>query len=78
MRGLCPALILFPCLCGLTLRTSPGRFFAAAELKIIMAEMLLNYDVRLEGGGGRPENVVFGISVAPNPTARVMFRKRQL
>jgi len=57
-------------------RTSPGRFFAAAELKIIVAEMLLNYDVELEGVSGRPQNMVFGISVAPNPTARVMFTKR--
>ncbi|PCH34174.1 cytochrome P450, partial [Wolfiporia cocos MD-104 SS10] len=55
----------------------PGRFFAVNELKVMMAYMILNYDMKFEGNGGRPENVWEWYSVRPDPTARVMLRKRQ-
>ncbi|KIL61610.1 hypothetical protein M378DRAFT_166728 [Amanita muscaria Koide BX008] len=54
----------------------PGRFFAANELKAMLAHILLNYDVQMANGGGRPANWVVGTSTIPNPTAKVMFRKR--
>lgn len=57
---------------------SPGRFFAANELKAMMAYLIMNYDVKLEDEGMRPENVFTTLSIAPNPAARVMFRKRQV
>ncbi|PCH34175.1 cytochrome P450 [Wolfiporia cocos MD-104 SS10] len=55
----------------------PGRFFAVNELKVMMAYMILNYDVKFEGNGGRPEDVWVWHAVRPNPSARVMLRKRQ-
>ncbi|KIL61367.1 hypothetical protein M378DRAFT_82564 [Amanita muscaria Koide BX008] len=54
----------------------PGRFFAANELKVMLAHVLLNYDVQVASGGGRPANRVFGQKTMPDPTAQVMFRKR--
>ncbi|GLB41513.1 putative cytochrome p450 [Lyophyllum shimeji] len=54
----------------------PGRFFAANELKIMLAHVVMNYDVKLEGRGGRPENMWFVTSCIPNPKAEVLFRKR--
>ncbi|KAM6491442.1 Cytochrome P450 [Amanita muscaria] len=54
----------------------PGRFFAATELKVMLAHILLNYDVQMANGGGRPANRVFGQDSMPDPTAQVMFRKR--
>ncbi|KIL65013.1 hypothetical protein M378DRAFT_77528, partial [Amanita muscaria Koide BX008] len=54
----------------------PGRFFAANELKVMLAHVLLNYDVHMANGGGRPANCVFGPDSMPDPTAQVMFRKR--
>ncbi|KAM6493914.1 Cytochrome P450 [Amanita muscaria] len=54
----------------------PGRFFAANELKVMLAHVLLNYDVQMASGGGRPANRVFGQKTMPDPTAQVMFRKR--
>ncbi|KAM6493880.1 Cytochrome P450 [Amanita muscaria] len=54
----------------------PGRFFAANELKVMLAHVLWNYDVQMANGGGRPANRVFGQNSMPNPTAQVMFRKR--
>ncbi|OCH84018.1 cytochrome P450 [Obba rivulosa] len=55
----------------------PGRFFAAIELKAMLAHVLLNYDVKFERDGVRPENKWVGTAVAPDPTAKVLFRKRQ-
>ncbi|KIL66539.1 hypothetical protein M378DRAFT_160521 [Amanita muscaria Koide BX008] len=54
----------------------PGRFFAANELKAMLAHILLNYDVQMANGGGRPANLAVGSTTIPNPTAQVMFRKR--
>ncbi|KZT72300.1 cytochrome P450 [Daedalea quercina L-15889] len=34
----------------------PGRSFAANELKVMMAYILLHYDIKLEGNGRRPEH----------------------
>ncbi|KAI0354621.1 cytochrome P450 [Trametes cingulata] len=55
----------------------PGRFFAANELKAMFAYMIVNYDMKLPEGQGRPENVYWGATVVPNPTTEVLFRKRQ-
>ncbi|KAM6493875.1 hypothetical protein JOM56_010236, partial [Amanita muscaria] len=54
----------------------PGRFFAATELKVMLAHILLNYDVQMANGGGRPANRVFEQDSMPDPTAQVVFRKR--
>ncbi|KAF7367741.1 hypothetical protein MSAN_00838000 [Mycena sanguinolenta] len=55
----------------------PGRFFAAMELKAMMAHLVLNYDVKPEVEGVRPADVIFGEIIFPNPAGRVRFRKRQ-
>ncbi|KAF8574245.1 cytochrome P450 [Ramaria rubella] len=53
----------------------PGRFFAANELKAMMAHLLLTYDIKLENGV-RPESQWFTFSCVPDPNAKVLFRKR--
>jgi len=55
----------------------PGRFFAANELKAMLAHTVLNYDVKLEREGRRPDNIWLGVNILPSPTTNVMFRKRQ-
>ncbi|KAH9849220.1 cytochrome P450 [Lenzites betulinus] len=55
----------------------PGRFFAANELKAMLAYIVLNYDMKLPGDGKRPDNLYLGPTVVAAPTAEVMFRKRQ-
>ncbi|KAF8330123.1 cytochrome P450 [Amanita rubescens] len=52
----------------------PGRFFAANEVKIMLAHVVLNYDFKMDGG--RPENVWIGRACLPDPKAQVSFRKR--
>ena len=60
---------------GLT--CSPGRFFVAIALKTIVAYLVVNYDLKVSGDGGRPANVYFANAVLPNQKGQVMFRKRQ-
>ncbi|RPD64699.1 cytochrome P450 [Lentinus tigrinus ALCF2SS1-7] len=55
----------------------PGRFFAANELKAMLAFIVLNYDLKLANDAPRPENRCFGAAIIPDPTAEIMFRKRQ-
>jgi cytochrome P450 len=45
----------------------PGRFFAAAEIKMILAHFLINYDFELENGPARPTNIIHGDSVRNFP-----------
>ncbi|KAB8291536.1 hypothetical protein EYC80_006337 [Monilinia laxa] len=61
----------------------PGRFFADAELKVVMVELLTNWDIRLVGdemgsGGKRPANFVFEATIAANPRAEVELRRRKV
>ncbi len=62
----------------------PGRFFAIYEIKALLIELLLQYDIRLkddlEGTGGeekRPQNMANEVSNIPNPMAQLEIRKRQ-
>ncbi|KAJ8469311.1 hypothetical protein ONZ51_g9081 [Trametes cubensis] len=56
---------------------SPGRFFAANELKIMLAYLVLNYDIKFEEEGKRPPNIRFGPANLPSHNATVLFRKRK-
>ena len=56
---------------------SPGRFFAANELKTMLAHLVLHYDVRFAEEGKRPANVRFGPADLPSHTAKVLFRRRR-
>ncbi|EKM61840.1 uncharacterized protein PHACADRAFT_112752 [Phanerochaete carnosa HHB-10118-sp] len=56
----------------------PGRFFASNELKAMLAYIVVNYDVKPEYEGVRPENLRRGLTNEPNNTARVLFRGRQV
>ena len=61
---------------GLGRRVCPGRYFAACELKLMFAHMVLTYDVKLENDGVRPEDMWVMGACVPNPKARVLFRRR--
>ncbi|KAF8549787.1 cytochrome P450, partial [Imleria badia] len=54
----------------------PGRFFAANELKTMLAHILVMYDVKLEDNAARPKTLHFVTSNVPDPSAKVMFRRR--
>jgi hypothetical protein len=71
------SLNLFWSLVLMSFSSSPGRFFAANELKAMLAHLVLTYDVKLEDEGVRPTDMWFGGACMPNQTAEVLFRKRQ-
>ncbi|TLD22283.1 hypothetical protein PspLS_08252 [Pyricularia sp. CBS 133598] len=52
----------------------PGRFFAATELKLLLAHMLLDYDIEAKQ---RPRNKWYGISRVPDMEATVRIRRRK-
>lgn len=53
----------------------PGRFFAANMLKVMLAYMLLNYD--LEALPERPVNPTYSVSLVPPLKARLRFKRRK-
>jgi hypothetical protein len=57
---------------------SPGRFFAAAELKMLLAHVICNYEFKFDSEGPkiRPQNSFFSFSCSPDFTARLIFRAR--
>jgi cytochrome P450 len=61
---------------GYGVHACPGRFFATAELKLILVELLTKYDFRFEEGVvGRPENQFLDFMILP-PAVKVLFRRR--
>ncbi|KAF9445833.1 cytochrome P450 [Macrolepiota fuliginosa MF-IS2] len=58
----------------------PGRFFAVAEVKMVVARILLDYDIKLtDEKAGRPkEKWIAGLFVVPDTNARISLKKRAL
>ncbi|KAL5499081.1 hypothetical protein ACEPAH_1599 [Sanghuangporus vaninii] len=54
----------------------PGRFFAANELKTMLAYLVANYDLKLEDEQPQPRPLNVATATIPDPKARVLFRKR--
>ncbi|KAF8973287.1 cytochrome P450 [Flammula alnicola] len=56
-----------------------GRFFAAMELKIMLAHILLEYDISYPSGIiQRPKNVVFNGAIIPDTKAHLIFKPRSV
>ncbi|KAI1105355.1 cytochrome P450 monooxygenase [Jackrogersella minutella] len=55
----------------------PGRFFASAEIKVILAYLLRHYDIKLKPGQQKPRQQHFGLAILPDPEAEVLFKARQ-
>ncbi|KAJ4263157.1 hypothetical protein NW762_006779 [Fusarium torreyae] len=56
----------------------PGRFFAGNEIKLVLAHLLINYDIRLKPGEDRPKAMSVVMSKAPSPNTELEFRRRSL
>ncbi|TLD22711.1 hypothetical protein PspLS_07027 [Pyricularia sp. CBS 133598] len=55
----------------------PGRFFAANEIKIALAHLLLKYDWKLAEGTANLKPVVKGHNFVCNPGAKLLVRRRK-
>lgn len=53
----------------------PGRFFAANEIKIALAHMLLKYEWKLPEGFD-PKPISHGMNLLPDPSATLLIRRR--
>lgn len=54
----------------------PGRFFATTQMKLTLAYILLNYELKMpDGVKGRYANVVKGSTISPDPTKSIFIRK---
>lgn len=56
----------------------PGRFFASNEIKLVLAHLLINYDIRLKKGEERPKAMSVVMTKAPSPNAELEFKRRSL
>ncbi|KAI6159221.1 cytochrome P450 [Pisolithus thermaeus] len=55
----------------------PGRFFAAVIMKSMLAHVVVEYDVKLDGDRSpRQKRMIFGAHLGPHPAIRIAFRKR--
>lgn len=54
----------------------PGRFFAANEVKIALAHLLMKYDWKLPQGHD-PQDINMGSGFVVNPELRLLVRRRQ-
>jgi ent-kaurene oxidase len=55
--------------------SSPGRFFAVNEIKLMLAFMILRYDIKTKDEK-RPEDIKFAMHLIPDMKAEILFKKR--
>jgi cytochrome P450 len=56
----------------------PGRFFAANEMKLIIARLILGYDIKMpEGLTERYDQVEIGKTTMPHPAKPLLLKKAQ-
>ncbi|KAJ6557997.1 cytochrome P450 [Mycena capillaripes] len=60
---------------GLGRHACPGRFFAATVQKLLLAHVIVTYDVKFKDGV-RPADEWMALMATPHSTAEVMFRRR--
>lgn len=54
----------------------PGRFFAANEIKMVLARLVLEYDIKMPNGETeRYPQMVLGTQSMPDPTKNLSFKK---
>jgi cytochrome P450 len=55
----------------------PGRFFATLAIKALLVKFLMDYDIKLPHGQGRPKNMSAYEYIFPDPEGALMFRERK-
>ncbi|KAF4483853.1 Cytochrome P450 monooxygenase gliF [Colletotrichum fructicola Nara gc5] len=54
----------------------PGRFFASAQIKVVAAHLIRNFDMRLTPGEKKPVPQYGGLAIFPDAVAQVELRSR--
>ncbi|CAG1974267.1 unnamed protein product [Fusarium graminearum] len=55
----------------------PGRYLSAINIKLIMAELLMNYYIKLCDGASRPPNIEFEVLCSPDPDYEILLKSRE-
>jgi hypothetical protein len=58
-------------------KPSPGRFLAVTELKLIIATLLVRYDMKIIPGS-KPKNFLFATAKVPDATYPILLKAREL
>lgn len=54
----------------------PGRFFATNEIKMVLARLILEYDIKMpDGQTERYPQIEMGRMTLPNPQKTLLFKK---
>ncbi|EHK21999.1 uncharacterized protein TRIVIDRAFT_91346 [Trichoderma virens Gv29-8] len=56
----------------------PGRFFASAQVKVVAAHLIRNFDIRLPEGKEKPVPQYGGLAIFPDAVAEIELRSRKL
>ncbi|OJD29368.1 cytochrome p450 [Diplodia corticola] len=75
-EGFCSSTADYP-LWGLGNHTCPGRFYAARILKIAVAQIVLEYDIKMADGQEDSRYFNWRCSTIPHAKTTMLFRKRQ-
>jgi cytochrome P450 len=60
---------------GIGRHACPGRFFAANEIKLIVINILRNFDMEQKEKGPRYPNMAYSITNSADPSRELMFKK---
>lgn len=61
---------------GYGVHACPGRFFAANEIKMILVHLIDNFDFKFKGDIGRPDSLWTPGGYHPDPSVRVLLKRR--
>lgn len=62
---------------GLGRHACPGRWFAGHATKMIVAAILLRYDLKFKDGEGKLKTFLFQTTNMPDPKTRIMVRRKK-
>lgn len=54
----------------------PGRHFASSQMKVVLAHLLLNYDIKLPNRMEKPQQQHFGLAIVPDTEQMVLLKIR--
>ncbi|KAK2048033.1 cytochrome P450 [Colletotrichum somersetense] len=62
---------------GLGRHACPGRWFAGHVIKMVVAAVLLRYDLKFRAGEGKRKTFLFQTTNMPDPKTRILIRKKE-
>lgn len=62
---------------GLGRHACPGRWFAGHVIKMVVASVLLDYDLKFRDGEERPGTFLFQTTNMPHPKTRILLKRKK-